>query len=143
MASRSWDRWPSGPKPSSSSSARAPGSTRSRTTSFRPCSADEQWLLDHLPYYLNWDRLIAVFPIGDYRVEDPRDLDIDPEWDEPDTISAQNKRARETLLAYLMDKIGDRPDLVARCIPKYPPMTKRLPKDNGWFDALRKDHACS
>jgi 4-hydroxyacetophenone monooxygenase len=39
-----------------------------------------------------------------------------------------------------MEKIGDRPDLVERCVPNYPPLTKRLPKDNGWFDALRMDH---
>ena len=31
-------------------------------------------------------------------------------------------------------------DLVEQCVPGYPPLTKRLPKDNGWFDALRMDH---
>jgi 4-hydroxyacetophenone monooxygenase len=105
-----------------------------------PVPADEQWLLDHLPYYLNWERILAVFPLSDHRVLDPRVMDIDPTWTDPDTLSAYNKTIRDGLLKYLMDKIGDRPDLVEKCIPNYPPLTKRLPKDNGWFDALRKDH---
>lgn len=103
-------------------------------------ATEEQWLLDHLPYYLNWQRILAVFPIGDYRVRNRSDLDIDPNWEDPETISASNKVLREKLVAYMMEKIGDRPDLVAKCLPRYPPATKRLPKDNGWFDALRKDH---
>jgi 4-hydroxyacetophenone monooxygenase len=37
-------------------------------------------------------------------------------------------------------KLGDRPDLLAKCIPDYPPLAKRLPKDNGWFDAVLQDH---
>jgi 4-hydroxyacetophenone monooxygenase len=103
-----------------------------------PVPDDEQWLLTHLPYYLNWQRILAVIPIGDYRVRNTDELNIDPEWDDPDTISAANKQLRDVLLKHVMDKIGDRPDLVAKCVPTYPPGTKRLPKDNGWFDALRR-----
>jgi 4-hydroxyacetophenone monooxygenase len=106
----------------------------------QPVPEDEQWLLDNMPYYLNFDRLTAVFLMGDHRTRDLRDLDIDPGWDDPHTISAHNKGVRDGLLKYLMDKIGDRPDLVEQCVPDYPPLTKRLPKDNGWFDALRLDH---
>jgi 4-hydroxyacetophenone monooxygenase len=105
-----------------------------------PVPDDEQWLLDYFPYYLNWERLIAVFPLTDHRVRNITDLDIDPHWTEPGSISAWNKGVRDGLLKYLMEKIGDRPDLVEQCVPDYPPMTKRLPRDNGWFDALRKDH---
>ena len=105
-----------------------------------PIPEDEQWLLDYFPYYLNWDRILAVFPLSDHRIADPRALDIDPSWDDRETISAHNKSVRDGLMQYLMHKIGDRPDLVEKCVPDYPPLTKRLPKDNGWFDALRQDH---
>ncbi len=96
-----------------------------------------QWMLDHFPYYLNWVRLIQIYGIGDTRAAM---LDVDPQWSDPDTVSDLNKQLRHTLVAYIASKLGDRPELMAACIPAFPPLAKRMPKDNGWYDAVRQDH---
>jgi 4-hydroxyacetophenone monooxygenase len=97
----------------------------------------QRWLSDNLPYYRNWLRLSAVFGVGDvYSAA----LDIDPDWTEPHSVNAVNHRLRTNLLGYLESKLGHRPDLLERCTPDYPPLSRRLPKDNGWYDAILKDH---
>lgn len=96
---------------------------------------EEQWMLDNFPYYANWVRLSNVHVIGDTRIPY---LEVDPNWTDPDTVSELNFGLRKALVSYVMAKLGDRPDLVDKCIPKYPPLSKRIPKDNGWFDALRR-----
>jgi 4-hydroxyacetophenone monooxygenase len=102
-----------------------------------PVSESEQWLLDNMPYYLNWVRVMQMYAIGDTRTPI---MDIDPEWDEPNTVNEMNFQLREGLVAYIHDKLADRPDLLQVCVPGYPPLAKRLPKDNGWYDAIKKDH---
>src|SRR6202034_3588063 len=32
------------------------------------------------------------------------------------------------------------PDLLSQCLPTYPPLAKRLPKDSGWYDAIKRPH---
>jgi 4-hydroxyacetophenone monooxygenase len=97
----------------------------------------EQWLLANVPYYTNWTRILQVYAFGDQRTHL---LDIDPEWTGDDSVSEANARFRQSLIDYVMAKVGDRPDLVEKCIPRYPPLAKRLPKDNGWYDAVKRDH---
>jgi 4-hydroxyacetophenone monooxygenase len=99
---------------------------------------DEQWLLDNFPFYLNWERLVSVFALNHHKFRDPSVRNIDPEWNEPGSFNAWNKGVRDRFVKYVMEKLGDRPDLVEQCIPDYPPLSKRLPKDNGWFDTLRR-----
>jgi 4-hydroxyacetophenone monooxygenase len=102
-----------------------------------PVAETQTWLCEHVPYYRNWLRLSAVFGVGDvYSAA----LDIDPEWKEPGSVNAANHRLRTNLLAYMQSKIGHRPDLMEKCVPAYPPLSKRLPKDNGWYDAVLMDH---
>ena len=55
-------------------------------------------------------------------------------------MNAANHRLRTNLLDYMKSKIGHRADLMEKSVPDYPVLSKRLPKDNGWFDALLKDH---
>ncbi len=102
-----------------------------------PVSQAQRWLVDNLPYYRNWLRIAAVFGIGDvYSAA----LDIDPAWKDPHSVNAANHKLRTNLLNYVESKIGHRPDLMAKCVPDYPPLSKRLPKDNGWYDAVLQDH---
>jgi 4-hydroxyacetophenone monooxygenase len=97
----------------------------------------QRWLMDNVPYYRNWLRIAAVYGVGDvYSAA----LDVDPEWTEPGSVNASNHRLRTNLLGYLTSKIGHRPDLMEVCVPDYPPLSRRLPKDNGWYDAVLKDH---
>jgi 4-hydroxyacetophenone monooxygenase len=102
-----------------------------------PIPEAQRWLAESVPYYRNWLRLTSVFGIGDTY---GKALDIDPDWNDPHSVNRTNHRLRETLLAYLRNKVGHRPDLMAKCIPDYPPLAKRLPKDNGWYDAVLMDH---
>ena len=44
------------------------------------------------------------------------------------------------LTEYIESQIGDRPDLMAKCVPDFPPYGKRLIVDNGWYQALRRDN---
>jgi len=97
----------------------------------------QRWLSANVPYYRNWLRVTTVYGVGDAY---GKALDIDPDWKEPGSINATNHKMRETLLAYMKSKIGHRPDLMAKCVPSYPPLAKRLPKDNGWYDAVLMDH---
>ncbi len=99
----------------------------------------QRWLMTNMPYYRNWLRLTGVYGVGDSY---GKALDIDPNWKEPPNISvnATNNRLRENLLAYMKSKIGHRPELLAKCIPNYPPLARRLPKDNGWYDAVLQDN---
>jgi 4-hydroxyacetophenone monooxygenase len=97
----------------------------------------EQWMLANFPFYVNWVRLLSSYSMGDKRMGV---YDVDPAWQEAETVSEINSRVRESLVKYLMAQIGDRPDLVAKCIPDFPPLAKRLPKDNGWFAALKRDN---
>jgi 4-hydroxyacetophenone monooxygenase len=99
--------------------------------------AAEQWLLDCVPYYLNWVRLQQVHAIGDTRT---KMLDVDPEWEDPDTVSEANFALRSALIEHLVSELDNDPELVAACIPTYPPLAKRLPKDNGWYEAITRGH---
>jgi 4-hydroxyacetophenone monooxygenase len=102
-----------------------------------PVAETQRWLMDNVPYYRNWLRISAVFGVGDvYSAA----LDIDPEWKEPHSVNAANHRLRNNLVGYLKSKVGHRPDLMEKCLPDYPPLSRRLPKDNGWYDAVLKDH---
>jgi 4-hydroxyacetophenone monooxygenase len=103
----------------------------------QPIPDAQRWLCANVPYYRNWLRLTTIYGIGDkYGTA----LDIDPNWKEPRSVNAANARLRDALLGYMKSKLGHRPDLLERCIPEYPPLAKRLPKDNGWYDAVLKDH---
>jgi 4-hydroxyacetophenone monooxygenase len=102
-----------------------------------PIDATEQWLLGNVPYYVNWVRVMQMYAVGDTRTPI---MDIDPDWDDPNSVNLMNHALRESLMAYIHDKLADRPDLLNVCVPAYPPLAKRLPKDNGWYDAIKKDH---
>src|SRR5258708_30580500 len=49
-----------------------------------------------------------------------------------------NDRRREHMTKHLHDVLGDRSDLVAVCVPDYPPYGKRILLDSGWYETLRK-----
>src|SRR6185437_5570055 len=102
-----------------------------------PIDGTEQWLIANFPYYVNWVRILTSYSLSDRRLAI---YDVDPEWDDPDSVSAINQKMRSALVTYLSEQLDGRPDLIEKSIPRYPVMVKRLPKDNGWFAALRRDH---
>jgi 4-hydroxyacetophenone monooxygenase len=63
----------------------------------------------------------------------------DPSWPHPErSLNRGNERHRRELEAFIERELEGRPDLLARCMPSYPPYGKRMLIDNGWFRALRR-----
>lgn len=98
---------------------------------------EEKWLLEHLPFYAEWFRFNMFWRYGDGLL---RTLVRDPDWAHPErSINRSNDRHRRELVDFIESEIGDLPDLMNKCIPKYPPFGKRILLDNNWYKTLRKD----
>ena len=97
-----------------------------------------QWLLKHVPYYGRWLRFwqfcISIegrFPLT--AVED--------DWDHPVSVGRDNEELRQGCLKWLATQYHDRPDLLEKMTPNYPPTSKRMLRDNGvWAAMLKKPH---
>ena len=97
---------------------------------------DVQWLLDRVPNYHLWYRLRLFWLINDRLYPSLR---IDPDWEHPErSVNAINEGHRRALTRYIESELADRPDLLERSLPTYPPFGKRMLIDNGWFKALKK-----
>ena len=94
-----------------------------------------QWLLRHVPSYGRWFRFWQVW-IG---VEGRLHLvTVDREWQHPVSCSAANESLRRECLETLERQFADRPDLLPKVTPNYPPGAKRMLRDNGtWPDMLK------
>lgn len=96
-----------------------------------------RWAFNHIPGYAAWHRLRLVWMFGDtiwpalYVDEKPADNV---------KVSRANDELRAQWAGYIEDKLKDRPDLLAQLMPSYPPLTKRPPVDNGWFDMMKRDN---
>lgn len=103
----------------------------------REVADNVRYLMREVPYYLRWYRMRAFWNFTD-RLHPS--LQIDPDWPHPDrSINAANERHRLFLTDYIKSELGDRADLVAACLPGYPPYGKRPLLDNGWFRTLGRD----
>jgi len=95
-------------------------------------------LLREVPVYRAWFRERLAWIFGDRNYPSLRK---DAAWPHPErSLNAQNDSHRRFFERYLREKLGDRPDLIAKCLPPFPPFAKRMLLDNGWFDALRRDN---
>lgn len=94
------------------------------------------WLAQHVPYYRDWFRFQLSWTWND---QVHPSLIKDPEWEHPErSMNARNDRHREYFTRYIEEKLGDRPELLERAVPDYPPFGKRMLVDNGWYDALKR-----
>lgn len=99
-------------------------------------SEDVKWVIRHVPYYVSWFRFQLFWAASDGF---HRTLQIDPDWSTPEqSINADNQRMRDDLVAYIKSHIGDRPDLLEKTIPSYPPFGKRMLRDNHWYEMLKR-----
>jgi 4-hydroxyacetophenone monooxygenase len=63
----------------------------------------------------------------------------EPGWVGEGAISAVNDELRQALTGYIAAQVDDRPDLLPKLIPAYPPGAKRMLRDNGvWIGALKR-----
>ena len=98
-----------------------------------------QWLFRNIPGYANWYRFFIFWQ----NVEGVRAAAIvDPDWEVGEqSVSIVNEGARQLLTLYIQSQFTDRPDLLDKVIPAYPPFAKRFIRDNGaWADAVKRDN---
>ncbi|WP_436777439.1 flavin-containing monooxygenase [Yinghuangia sp. YIM S09857] len=97
-----------------------------------------QWAMRHVPYYGEWFRFFTYWFASDgnfVRVV------VDPDWHMPEvSVSQKSEDLRQWLLAYAREALADRPDLLAKAIPDYPPFGKRILRDSHWYRMLKRDH---
>lgn len=95
-----------------------------------------QWLLEHMPFYAQWFRFNMFWRYGDGLLPFLRK---DPAWEHPErSVNIGNDRHRQEMTAFIHSELEDRPDLIEKCVPSYPPYGKRILLDNGWFRTLLK-----
>ena len=116
---------------------RSAGWTRVSAQYTREITAGEQWAIEHVPYYSGWMRATVFnWPI-DFR---PGIMQVDPAWPQSrQSVSEMNEMIRQLLLKQMAEHLGDRPDLLAKMTPDYPPFVKRPTVSNGnFFRALKR-----
>ncbi|MFC3241586.1 flavin-containing monooxygenase [Gordonia humi] len=103
----------------------------------RPVDASRRFLHAHVPFYLAWYRARLFWRMGDkvWKL-----LQVDPDYPHLGrAVNKANDRLRAHLTAYIEHQLADRPDLLAKSLPDYPPYGKRLLIDAGWFSTLTRD----
>lgn len=97
-----------------------------------------RWVLRHIPAYARWDRLWLFWRTHEGLL--PMAV-VDPDWDSGGkSISASNELVRQMLEAYLRIEFPE-DDLFQKVLPDYPPIAKRIVRDNGiWARTLRRDN---
>ena len=101
-----------------------------------PISEGGRWLLAHLPFYVQWYRFNMFWRYGDGLLPFLRK---DPAWPHPErAVNKGNDRHRQELTEFIMSELKDRPDLIGKCVPTYPPYGKRILLDNNWFKTLTR-----
>ncbi|MET4638892.1 NAD(P)/FAD-dependent oxidoreductase [Mycetocola sp. 2940] len=65
--------------------------------------------------------------------------EIEAGWDDPRSVSSTNESLRRTLTEYIEAQFADRPDLLQKVVPDYPPGSKRMLRDDGnWARTLKR-----
>jgi len=104
-----------------------------------PISVGAQWLLQHVPYYAAWFRFTMLWRYGDGLLPF---LHKDPTWTHPErSLNRINDRHRQEMADHIVHELGDRQDLLDKCLPTYPPYGKRILLDNGWYRAIARPNA--
>jgi 4-hydroxyacetophenone monooxygenase len=102
----------------------------------RKVSDETKWLLTHIPAYAGWYRFSLLWKLCDGLWPG---LHVDPDWSGNEkSINEINERIRVRLTRYIERKLSDRPDLIEKALPQYPPYSKRMLVDNNWFDMLKR-----
>jgi 4-hydroxyacetophenone monooxygenase len=96
-------------------------------------------LIEVLPDYVRWDRMWLFWRTHEGLLEGAK---VDPTWggDPERSISAMNDMVREFLTMYLRVEFPE-DELFEKVVPDYPPIAKRILRDNGiWARTLRRDN---
>lgn len=102
-------------------------------------SETAEWLHSKVPMYGHFFRLFVTAG----GIEGRQHIAIAEEgWEgAPQSVSAANEAFRQDVIAEIKKQYEDRPDLLEKVIPHYPPSAKRMLRDNGvWSYALKSEH---
>ena len=104
---------------------------------YRSVETGIKWALNYLPCYAEWHRARMIFGFMDRNwsavVEDPN-------WQHKDrSMNEQNDMIRESFTSYISAQLGDRQDLLPKCVPDFPVYGKRPVIDNDWYKTLARD----
>ncbi len=100
-------------------------------------SEHKRWMLDNMPGYNNWFVFMNYY--GELQMQKFQVLDQD--WIENGgRVNEANAQFREGLISFVENKLGDRQDLIDKCIPKVVPMARRMVIDNQWFETILRDN---
>jgi 4-hydroxyacetophenone monooxygenase len=101
-----------------------------------PINEEQLWLLKDVPFYAEWFRLTMLWRYGDGLLPTLRK---DPNWPHPTrSVNSVNERHRVEMVKYIEAQLKDRPDLLAKSVPAYPPYGKRILLDAGWYGAIKR-----
>ena len=96
--------------------------------------SDLRHLMQVVPLYRAWYRLRLLWTFSD-KIHPA--LQKDPDWPHPErAVNAINDGHRRYFTRYMQERLHDRPDLIEKSMPDYPPFGKRILLDNGWYEAL-------
>jgi 4-hydroxyacetophenone monooxygenase len=92
-------------------------------------------LMRDVPLYAAWYRMRLAWIFGDKIYPT---LQVDPGWPQDGkAINALNGAHRRFFEGYIRSELDDRPDLLEKCVPGYPPYSKRMLLDAGWYRTLK------
>jgi 4-hydroxyacetophenone monooxygenase len=92
-----------------------------------------------VPYYAHWYRFWMFWMTTEGLL--PAAI-VDEGWPHKDrSVSMENDVLRMLLTGYIQGEFADRPDLMEKVLPPYPPASKRMILDNGvWSRTLKRDN---
>lgn len=101
-------------------------------------SSAVRWAMANIPFYASWFRFRLFYAASDgFHAT----LKMDPDWKhKAESLNEANHKMRQELIAAISLELADRPDLLAKAIPSYPPFGKRMLRDNNWFRTLKRDN---
>lgn len=94
-------------------------------------------LLRQVPEFGRWNRFWQMW----LSVEGRLPLtEVEPGWQDAASVGRLNHALREACLGDLRRQFADRPDLLEKMTPSYPPGSKRLLRDGGqWAEVLKRE----
>jgi 4-hydroxyacetophenone monooxygenase len=103
-----------------------------------PVPPAQRWLFAHVPFYSQWYRFWLFYRTAEALLPATK---VEPEWPSGPSVGEANEFLRAVLAEYLTLEFGDRPDLLEKVLPTYPPAGKRIVRDNGiWARTLKRDN---
>ncbi len=106
---------------------------------FEPIEDGKHWLLQHVPFYAKWFRFSQFWSTSEGLLGSVR---REPGYENrDDAVGEANDQLRAMLTEFIHEMLGDRPDLIEKVTPHYPPAGKRMLVDNGtWYQTLKLPH---